>query len=139
MFRLFLAATVLVFLMVDANAKAPGICEGIFVNAAKVKSKTIQFKTKQLACRSLRDGPKGFQLQCFSKRDVRVAADRIATGLSGCLTAAGFSEATQGQSERMKITELRNAKHGILCTLINSAKEAGPNGWTVKMKCFGPR
>lgn len=139
MFRLLLTATVLVFLIADANAKAPGICEGIFVKAAKVKSKTIKFKVKKLNCRSLRDGPKGFQLQCFSKRDVRVAADRTATGLSGCLTAAGFSESTQGKNDRMKITELRNAEQGILCTLINSAKEAGPNGWSVKMKCFGPR
>lgn len=36
MFRLFLAVPVLIFLMADANAKAPGICEGIFVKAAKV-------------------------------------------------------------------------------------------------------
>jgi hypothetical protein len=94
LFRLFLAAPVLIFLMADANAKAPGICEGIFVKAAKVQSKTIKFKTKKLACRSLRDGPKGFQLQCFIKRDVRVAADRTAVGLTGCLTSAGFSEST---------------------------------------------
>ena len=139
MFRLFLAVPVLIFLMADANAKAPGICEGIFVKAAKVKSKTIKFKTKKLACRSLRDGPKGFQLQCFSKRDVRVAADRTAVGLTGCLTSAGFFESTQGKNERMTIKELRHAKQGILCTLINSAKEAGPDGWSVKMKCFGPR
>ena len=98
MFRLFLAVPVLIFLMADANAKAPGICEGIFVKAAKVKSKTIKFKTKKLACRSLRDGPKGFQLQCFSKRDVRVAVDRTAVGLTGCLTSAEFSEPTQGKT-----------------------------------------
>jgi hypothetical protein len=139
MFRLFLAAPVLIFLMADANAKAPGICESIFVKAAKVQSKTIKFKTNKLACRSLRDGSKGFQLQCFSKRDVRVAADRMAVGLTECLTSAGFSESTQGKNERMTIKELRHAQRSILCTLINSAREAGPDGWSVKMKCFGPR
>lgn len=139
MFRISLAAIALMFFVGEANAKAPGICGGIFANAAKVKSKTIKFKSKKLACRSLRDGPKGFQLQCFTKRDVRVAADRIAAGLTSCMTKANFTESTQGKNERMKITELRNAKRGILCTLINSAKQSGPTGWSVKMKCFGPR
>tara|TARA_E500000331_G_scaffold350591_1_gene395742 strand:+ start:399 stop:701 length:303 start_codon:yes stop_codon:yes gene_type:complete len=81
-----------------ANAKAPGICEGILVNAAKVQSKTIKFKTTKLACRSIRDEPKGFQLQCFSKRDIREAVDRTAVGLTGCLTSAEFSEPTQGKT-----------------------------------------
>jgi hypothetical protein len=84
--------------MADANAKSPGICEGILVKAATVQSKTIKFKTKKLVFRSLRDGPKGFQLQCFSKRDVRVSADRTAVGLTGCLTSAGSSESTQGKT-----------------------------------------
>ncbi|MEC7656244.1 MAG: hypothetical protein VX416_07810, partial [Pseudomonadota bacterium] len=57
---------------------SPAICDGAFAKAATVKKNVIKFNVKRLACRSLRDGPRGFQLQCFSKRDSRIVADRIA-------------------------------------------------------------
>lgn len=139
MLRLLLAAVFLVVLSVDSEAKSPGICEGAFAKAATVKTKTRKFNAKKLACRTLRDGPKGFQLQCLGKPDSRVVSDRIAAGWSICMIEAGFKESIQGKNDRMKITELRDPKRGILCTMINSAPEPGLEGWSVKMKCFGPR
>ena len=139
MLRFCLVFLALFVLLAEAQAKSPGFCDGAFAKAATVKSKPLAFTAKKLQCRSLRDGPKGFQLRCFGMPDVRVASDRIAEGLHSCLTTAGFTAAIQGKTERMKITELRDAKRGILCTMINSAAAAGVDGWSVKLKCYGPR
>ncbi len=129
----------LAFFVTESHAKNLGICDGAFSMAAKVKKNTIKFNAKRSACRSLRDGPRGFQLQCFSKRDSRIVADRIEAGWAHCMTQAGFNESPQGRNERMKITELHSPRHRVVCTLIKSAREPGIEGWSVKMKCFGPR
>lgn len=139
MFRLILAVCFVLSVVNVSGAKVPPVCEGTFAKAAKVKSKPVKFTAKKLNCRSLRDGPKGFQLQCIGDRDVRVAADRIAAGWANCLADGGFSETPRGKNDRMTITELRNRKRGIVCTLLNSAPEPGIENWSVKMKCFGPR
>jgi len=139
MIRLLFAASVFVFVAGEAFAKPGGICGGAFTKAATVKSKPVKFSAKKLSCRSLRDGPKGFQLQCIGKKDVRVASDRVAAAWANCMMAAGFSEKPQGGNERMKIVEYRDNRGGTFCTLINSAREPGIDGWSVKMKCFGPR
>ena len=123
----------------EGHAMSPAICDGAFAKAATVEKNAIKFNVKRLACRSLRDGPRGFQLQCFSKRDSRIVADRIAASWANCLKSADFGESPQGQSERMKITEHHSPKHRVVCTLINSAREPGIQGWSVKIKCFGPR
>lgn len=139
MIQLFLALSVFVFVAGEALAKPGGICSGAFAKAATVKSKPVKFSANKLSCRSLRDGPKGFQLQCIGRKDVRVASDRVAATWANCMMAAGFSEKPQGSNERMKILEYRNNAQGTFCTLINSAPEPGVDGWSVKMKCFGPR
>jgi len=139
MLRIIPLVFALALIATEGHAKNPAICDGAFAEAAKVKKNAVKFNVKRLSCRSLRDGPRGFQLQCFSKRDSRIVADRIEASWSNCLTNAGFGESPQGQSDRMKITEHHSPKHRVVCTLIKSAREAGIQGWSVKMKCFGPR
>ena len=129
----------LVLFVSEGHAMSPAICDGAFAKAATVKKNAIKFNVKRLACRSLRDGPRGFQLQCFSKRVSRIVADRIAASWANCLKSADFGVSPQGQSERMKITEHHSPKHRVVCTLINSAREPGIQNWSVKIKCFGPR
>ncbi len=128
MIRLLLVASVFVSVAGEALAKPGGICGGAFAKAATVKSKLVKFSAKKLSCRSLRDGPRGFQLQCIGKKDVRIATDRVAAAWANCMMAAGFSEKPQGSNERMRILEYRNNTHGTSCTLINSARELGIDG-----------
>lgn len=123
----------------SVHAKSPPVCGGTFSKAAAVQAQPVSFQAQRLSCRSLVDGPRGYQLQCIGAPELNQDALRIAHDWSRCLQDAGFRDLPQGQTESVRITELRHDGDRVVCTLIKSAKDDTRRLWVVKMKCFGPR
>lgn len=122
-----------------ADAKSPQICGGAFATAATVTAQPVNFAAQRLNCRSLKDGPRGYQLQCIGTPELHRDARRIAYDWTQCLQDAGFRDLPQGENGSIKVTELRHDEDRVVCTLIKSAKDDTRRLWVVKMKCFGPR
>ena len=139
MFRIAFAFLSVVLFVSTASAKTSAICGGAFIKAATVSARPVSFDAQRLTCRSLKDGPRGYQLQCFGTPELPADATLTAWNWTRCLTDAGFRITPQGENDSIRITDLRHESGGVVCTLINSAKDDTRRLWSVKMKCFGPR
>ena len=139
MIRILVALFASLLFVPAVQAKSPPICGGAFLKAAAVTAQPVTFKAQKLDCRSLKDGPRGYQLQCIGAPELSRDAVRIAYDWSQCMLDAGFRDRPQGQNESIKVTELRHDEDRIVCTLIKSAEDDTRRLWVVKMKCFGPR
>lgn len=129
----------------QSSSKSPPIatsdilCGDAFVKAQRVRTKPISFAVSRMKCRSLRDGPRGYQLQCFGEPVVIDTANVIEESWTRCLRDAGFTHRPQGSNGDIRVTHLRHRADRIVCQLINATTGASGEQWRVKMKCFGPR